>query len=184
MSSDDNDRAKAEFALNEPRHERYTEKLDDGRDKSGIPYDQLQIGDPVFYWPEGVDAVVDGYEWTKGNVLPVNERWTDVTPQRVVAYKLSVGITVSREHLMRRQTLPSAVKKMPDDLVELLEPFGERYRQLAVALRDDIRAMPTEQLEKIAPACWIANKRNCGWMIYGVAQLMRGEAAAELGRRK
>lgn len=96
------DPARAFRAARGSSTERATEPLNDDRDPSGTPLDQLQIGDPVFYWPEGVDAVVEGYEWATPNIRIRDGVPTPDQPLRISAYKLNVGITVTRGYLMRR----------------------------------------------------------------------------------
>lgn len=51
--------------------------------------DQLQIGDDVIYLPDNVITKVDGYEWCE----QIGEY------PRIVAYKLSCGISAQRSVL-------------------------------------------------------------------------------------
>lgn len=52
-------------------------------------HNQFQIGDEVWYVPEGVHATVTEYVW--GQELP----------PKILLYKLSCGISVAKAHLRR-----------------------------------------------------------------------------------
>lgn len=56
------------------------------------PDTQFQIGEDVLYLPEGVRCKVDGYVWAEG----VGE------VPRVVAYRLSCGVSVSENCIIRQ----------------------------------------------------------------------------------
>jgi len=55
------------------------------------PADQFQIGEQVLYLPEGIFAVIEGYDWAESiGALPY-----------LIAYQLSCGISVPGNAIAR-----------------------------------------------------------------------------------